>query len=86
MAKTSDAERLVATASNYIIALKGADEGSFVICEPTLVVSKGENWGGLSAEEISTYIKNNKLDAAPLPGRPLHAEEYMAGPGNRPRG
>ena len=71
----------VSVASNYIIALDGADAGKFIVCEPTLVVERGEGWGGLTADQIDAYIKQHMLRAAPLPGRPLEAAEFNAGPG-----
>ena len=69
-------------AANYIIALNGKNEGTFIICHPTLIISEGENWGGLTAQQIAAYITRHALSAAPLPGRPLTPVEFMAGPGH----
>ena len=71
-----------AVASNYIIALD--DEATtFVVCQPTLLIERDGNWGGLTSEEIAVYIKRNMLHAAPLPGRPLVTAEFKLGPGRR---
>lgn len=77
----SSMRREFGVASNYIIALGGDQEGTFVVCQPTLVVGRDGNWGGLTAQQISTYIKQQMLHAAPLPGRPLESIEFTAGPG-----
>lgn len=70
-------------ASNYVIELSGEQSGSFVVCQPILVIDKDGNWGGLNATEIAQYIKRHMLPAAPLPGRPLHADDFRPGPGMR---
>jgi len=70
-------------ASNYVIELSGEQSGSFVICQPVLVIDKNGNWGGLTAPEIAQYIKRHLLPAAALPGRPLQPEDFKPGPGMR---
>ncbi len=72
----------VGVASNYIIALNGDQEGAFVVCRPVLAIDKGDgNWGGLTQEQIATYIMKHALHAAPLPGRPFEPLEFLSGPG-----
>ncbi len=73
-------------ASNYIIALDGADEGCFVVCQPVLVIPKTGNWKGLAPADILSYIRGRGtvLHAAPLPGYPVLQSFLTTGPGHRP--
>lgn len=71
-------------AANYIIELKNGRSRAFVICKPTLIIEEGDNWGGMTADDLARYIEDCKLPAAPLPGRPLRAEEFRSGPGHGP--
>ena len=81
--KTEGKSKGTPVASNYIIEVYDGKKRAFVICVPTLIIADGEGWGGLTADEIASYIAKNNLHAAPLPGRPLAAAEFRAGPGHR---
>jgi hypothetical protein len=87
MAQPKDSKRTQSpVAANYIIEIKNGRSRSFVICHPTLIIEDGENWGGMTAQDLSRYIEECNLSAAPLPGRPLRTEEFRSGPGHQPGG
>lgn len=72
-----------AVAVHYIIELETDGKRTFLICQPTLIIQEGDNWGGMATEEIARFIEAGCLRAAPLPGRPLQAREFRSGPGHR---
>jgi len=77
----SDRELRADIPANIIVEMPNHDGPIFLICQVTQVIQPGHSWGDLSQDAISEYIARHRLQAAPLPGRPLERKEFRSGPG-----
>lgn len=60
----------------------GTSETFYVVCQPVYILD-AEDAQGLTAHDFEAYFRQNPVEAAWLPGRPIGIADLKVGPGKR---